>query len=111
MGIPSKTCSLKQVNPLIGPQVKTLVDGETSHLLKTLPGNGRGVRPPFRESVASPGQQIVIGRLSAVNPGPAEASGGKPSRESRFHAGIFFQCFLSPSVAGGNPCRESSTKC
>ena len=49
---------------------------------------------PFRESVASPDQQIAIGRLNALNPGPAEATGGKPSPESRFHAGIFFDCFL-----------------
>jgi hypothetical protein len=54
MGIPSKTCPLKQVNPFIGPQVKTLVDRETPafcgspdsvqvyFLIVSLPLRGRG---------------------------------------------------------------------
>jgi len=73
MGIPSKTCSLKQVNSLIGPQVKTLVDSEILSSRTRLPC-----------------QQIASGRLSTLNPGPAGASGGKLSQESRGSTQVYF---------------------
>ena len=50
---------------------------------------------PFRESVASPGQQIAIGRLSALTPGPVEASGGNPRWSPRSTQVYFLIVFFA----------------